>query len=92
LATSSPGRARLRTGISREGSVESRRAIVDLGRGIGLHHPDFITCRRQLVARSKPPLAALIRVGHRAHRLAVTGRRKFTDDGSKPPYRNYFPR
>jgi hypothetical protein len=66
----SAGRARLHTGISREGSVELRRAIVDLGRGVGLHHPDFITYRRQLLARGKPPLVALIAVGHRAHRLA----------------------
>ena len=44
----SAGRARSHTGISREGSVELRRAIVELGRGVGLHHPDFITYRRQL--------------------------------------------
>jgi transposase len=66
----SAGRARPRTGISREGSVELRRAIVDLGRGIGLHHPDFISYRRQLIARGKPPLVAMIAVAHRAHRLA----------------------
>jgi transposase len=70
ISYESAGRARPRTGISREGSVELRRAIVDLGRGIGLHHPDFITYRRQLIARGKPPLVALIAVGHRAHRLA----------------------
>jgi transposase len=66
----SAGRARPRTGISREGSVELRRAIVDLGRGVGLHHPDFIAYRRELIARGKPPLVALIAVAHRAHRLA----------------------
>jgi len=66
----SAGRARPRTGISREGSVELRRAIIDLGRGVGLHHPDFITYRRQMLARGKPPLVALIAVSHRAHRLA----------------------
>jgi transposase len=66
----SAGRARTHTGISREGSVELRRAIIDLGRGIGLHHSDFITYRRQLLARGKPPLVALIAVSHRAHRLA----------------------
>jgi transposase len=37
---------------------------------VGLHHPDFIAYRRQLIARGKPPLVALIAVGHRAHRLA----------------------
>jgi len=66
----SAGRRRPRTGISREGSVELRRAIVDFGRGLGLHHPDFITYRRQLLSRGKPPLVAMIAVGHRAHRLA----------------------
>ena len=47
-----------------------RRAIVELGRGVGRHHPDFITCRRQLPARGKPPLVALIAVSRRTHRLA----------------------
>jgi transposase len=70
ISYESAGRALPRTGISREGSVELRRAIVDLGRGIGLHHPDFLTYRRQLLARGKPPLVTLIAVGHRAHRLA----------------------
>lgn len=70
ISYESAGRSRTRTGISREGSVEWQRAIVDLGRGVGLHHPDFITYRRQLTARGKPPLVALIAVGHRAHRLA----------------------
>jgi transposase len=66
----SAGRARAHTGISREGSVELRRAIIDLGRGVGLHHPDFIAYRHHLLARGKPPLVALIAVGHRVHRLA----------------------
>ena len=70
ISYESAGRARPRTGISREGSVELRRAIVELGRGVGLHHPDFITYRRQLLDRGKPPLVALIAVAHRAHRLA----------------------
>ena len=66
----SAGRTRPRTGISREGSVELRRAIVELGRGVGLHDPDFIAYRRQLLSRGKPPLVAMIAVGHRVHRLA----------------------
>jgi transposase len=70
ISYESAGRSRTRTEISREGSVELRRAIVDLGRGVGLHHSDFISYRRQLIARGKPPLVALIAVGHRAHRLA----------------------
>lgn len=82
ISYESAGRARTRTGISREGSVELRRAIVDLGRGVGLHHSDFIAYRRQLIARGKPPLVALIAVGHRAHRLAfamLRSQRPFDD-------------
>ena len=70
ISYESAGHARSRTGISREGSVELRRAIIELGRGVGLHHPDFVTYRRQLLARGKPPLVALIAVAHRTHRLA----------------------
>ena len=54
-----------------------------MGRGVGLHDPDFITYRRQLVARGKPPLVALIAVGHRAHRLAfamLRSQRPFDSD------------
>ena len=83
ISYESAGRSRPRTGISREGSVELRRAIVDLGRGVGLHHPDFIAYRRQLLARGKPPLVALIAVGHRAHRLAfamLRSQRPFDSD------------
>jgi transposase len=83
ISYESAGRSRRRTGISREGSVELRRAIVDLGRGVGLHHPDFITYRRQLIARGKPPLVALIAVGHRVHRLAfamLRSQRPFDND------------
>ena len=59
------------------------RADRSLGRGVGLHDPDFITYRRQLVARGKPPLVALIAVGHRAHRLAfamLRSQRPFDSD------------
>lgn len=87
ISYESAGRARTRTGISREGSVELRRAIVDLGRGVGLHHPDFINYRRQLIARGKPPLVALIAVGHRAHRLAfamLRSQRPFDADRWEP--------
>jgi transposase len=56
--------------ISREGSVELRSAIVELGRGLSQHDPDFINYRNQLLAAHKPPLVAAVAVGRRAHRLA----------------------
>ncbi len=55
--------------ISREGSVELRSAIIELGRGLAQHDPDFADYRRRLLADRKPSVAA-VAVGHRAHRLA----------------------
>lgn len=60
------------TRISREGSVEFRYAIVTMGRGVRKHEPDFAAYYRRLVSAGKPPLVALIAVGHRAHRLAFS--------------------
>jgi hypothetical protein len=45
---------------------------------VGLHHPDFITYRRQLITRGKPPLVALIaagtaRTGSRSRCCAANG-------------------
>lgn len=65
----SAGRRRAGQGISREGSGELRNAIVELGRGLAQHDPDFARYRAQLGSRMKP-LMAVIAVGHRAHRLA----------------------
>ena len=56
--------------ISREGSVELRSAIIELGRGLAQHDPDFRNYRRRLLDAKKPPLVAAVAVGHRAHRLA----------------------
>ena len=56
--------------ISREGNVALRHAIITLGQGVSMHHPDFIAYRRRLRAAGKPHLVALIAVGRRAHRLA----------------------
>ena len=69
-AYESAGRARGSQHISREGSVELRQAILDLGRGMGRHEPDFAAYRRRLLSRGKPPLVAATALGHRAHRLA----------------------
>jgi len=56
--------------ISREGSVGLRQAIIDLGRGLVRHEPEFAAYRQRLLDREKKPAVASIAVGHRAHRLA----------------------
>jgi len=56
--------------ISREGSVELRQAIIELGRGLAQHEPDFTAYRRRLLDAHKPASVAAVAVGHRAHRLA----------------------
>ena len=66
----SAGRARGRQHIPREGSVELRVAIIELGRGLSQHDPDFKAYRRRLLDDDKKPAVAAIAVGHRAHRLA----------------------
>lgn len=66
----SSGRKSPRVWISREGSVELRRAMITLGTGMALHHPDFIAYKRRLVGNGKKPMIAAIAVAHRAHRLA----------------------
>ena len=67
---SSAGRSRGGQGISREGSVELRSAIIELGRGLAGHDEDFAAYRRRLLSTGKRPLVAAVAVGHRAHRLA----------------------
>jgi transposase len=66
----SAGRRRGGQHISREGSVELRSAIIELGRGLSQHDPEFVEYRRRLIAQHKPPLVAAVAVGRRAHRLA----------------------
>jgi hypothetical protein len=66
----SAGRRRAGQHISREGSVELRSAIIELGRGLSQHDPDFSEYRHKLLAEHKPPLVAAVAVGRRAHRLA----------------------
>jgi len=66
----SSGKRSGRPTISREGSVELRYAIITLGRGVRKHEPDFADYYKRLRSTGKPPLVALIAVGHRAHRLA----------------------
>lgn len=67
---SSAGRRRGGQHISREGSVELRSAIIELGRGLAGHEEDFAAYRRRLRSNGKRPAVAAVAVGHRAHRLA----------------------
>ena len=66
---SSARRARPGQHISREGSVELRSAIIELGRGLAQHDPDF-RHRARLLAANKSASVAAVRGRHRAHRLA----------------------
>jgi transposase len=56
--------------ISKVGSVELRQAMIALGTGIALHHPDFAAYKRRQLDAGKKPMVATIAVAHRAHRLA----------------------
>lgn len=67
---SSAGRSRSGQHISREGSVELRSAIIELGRGLSGFDEDFAAYKRRLVGAGKRPAVAAVAVGRRAHRLA----------------------
>jgi transposase len=69
-ADESAGRRCGKVHISKVGSGELRQAIIALGVGITLHHPDFAAYKRRLIAAGKKPIVATIAVAHRAHRLA----------------------
>ncbi|MER6074624.1 IS110 family transposase [Streptomyces sp. NPDC001817] len=56
--------------ISKIGSVELRQAVITLGIGMALHHPDFAAYKRRHRAAGKKPMVATIATAHRAHRLA----------------------
>jgi transposase len=58
--------------ISREGSVELREAIIELGKGLSQFDPDFADYKRRLVSDGKKRSIAAVAVGHRAHRLAFS--------------------
>lgn len=66
----SAGRRRGGTRISREGKVELRAAIIELGRGLRQSHPDFARYARELEARGKRPGVVACALGHRANRVA----------------------
>jgi len=66
----SAGRRRSHTSISREGKVELRAAIIELGRALRQGDPDFARYAEELAARGKPSGIIACAVGHRANRVA----------------------
>ncbi|MBA3728791.1 MAG: IS110 family transposase [Actinobacteria bacterium] len=66
----SSGRSREGTKISREGKVELRQAIIELGRALRDGHPDFARDAKELEARGKRPGVVACALGHRANRVA----------------------
>jgi hypothetical protein len=66
----SAGRRRRGQHISREGSVELREAIIELGRGLAGHDSDFATYKANKLADGKKRSIAAVAVDRRAHRLA----------------------
>jgi len=66
----SAGRRRAGTRICREGKVELREAILELGMALRQGHPDFARYARELEARGKRPGVVACALGHRANRVA----------------------
>jgi transposase len=66
----SAGRRRNGQRISREGSADLRSAIIELGRGLSQHDPEFGAYRRRLIDQHKSASVAMVAVSHRTHRLA----------------------
>jgi transposase len=66
----SAGKRRGKTHISREGKVELREAILELGKALRQGHPDFARYARELASRGKEPGVVACALGHRANRVA----------------------
>jgi transposase len=66
----SAGRKRAGAHISREGKVELRAAIIDLGMALRQGHPDFASYAIGLRARGKHPGVVRCALGQRANRVA----------------------
>jgi transposase len=66
----SAGRRRSHTSISREGKVELREAIIELGRALRQGDADFARYAGHLAARGKAPGVVACALGHRANRVA----------------------
>ena len=66
----SAGRKRGSTSISREGRVELREAILELGKALRKGHPDFARYARELAERGKHSGVVACAVANRANRVA----------------------
>lgn len=66
----SAGKKRSGTHISREGKVELRQAIIDLGGALRQGHPDFARYADELRARGKHKGVVRCALGQRANRVA----------------------
>jgi transposase len=66
----SAGKKRSATRISREGKVELREAIIDLGKALRQGHPDFTRYATELLSRGKPKGVVACALGQRANRVA----------------------
>jgi transposase len=64
--------------ISREGSITLREAILEIGKGLSDHHPEFKAYKRSKIALGKKKTTASVAVAHRAHRLAFAMMRSQT--------------
>jgi transposase len=66
----SAGKKRVGTHISREGKVELREAIIDLGKALRQGHPDFARYAAALLSRGKHKGVVRCALGQRANRVA----------------------
>jgi transposase len=66
----SAGKKRAGAHISREGKVELREAIIDLGNALRQGHPDFARYAAELLARGKHKGVVRCALGQRANRVA----------------------
>lgn len=66
----SAGKKRTGTHISREGKVELREAIIDLGKALRQGHPDFARYASGLLSRGKHRGVVRCALGQRANRVA----------------------
>lgn len=66
----SAGKTRSGAHISREGKVELREAIIELGKGLRQGHPDFARYATELLSRGKHKGVVRCALGQRANRVA----------------------
>jgi transposase len=66
----SAGKTRTGARISREGKVELREAIIDLGNALRQGHPDFARYASDLLSRGKHKCVIRCALGQRANRVA----------------------